>query len=62
MSLQVSVVGAPGVQVFGAPFVHWFTVTWQAPSPQVCVPGFTFVQDPAVVPEQVARLGSWQVG
>jgi hypothetical protein len=35
-------------------FAHW-------PTPQVCVPGFTFVHEPGVAPVQVSRFGSWQL-
>src|SRR5262245_66474171 len=58
-SLQVSVVGASGVQVAGAPLLHCGTVTVHSPTPQVWLPGFTLVQVPAMVPVHVDRLGSW---
>jgi hypothetical protein len=47
------------VQVLGAPFTHWATVFWQAPSPQVWLPGLTLVHDPGTVPTQVPGVGSW---
>src|SRR5262245_44115348 len=36
--LHVSVDGAPGVQVCGAPATQFWTVTWQAPVPHVVLP------------------------
>src|SRR5262245_44361652 len=59
MSLQVSATGCPGTQGFGLPLTHWLTVVWQAPVPQVWVPGFTLVHCPGVVPVQVPGVGSW---